>query len=95
MINRLGSHRNPDTLAQQEDGAHRHRQARFWISRATVFGSEGLLDDIKKALAERMLSGCQAFSSFLNSLRNRQSVPRAMILCGLALIIPTSRRRKQ
>src|SRR5215467_115740 len=34
-----------------------------------------------------------AFSSFLSSLRKRQSVPWAMIFCGLDLIIPASCRR--
>ena len=31
-----------------------------------------------------------AFSSFFNSFRNRQSVPWAMIFCGVDLIIPAS-----
>jgi hypothetical protein len=35
------------------------------------------------------------FSSFLRSLMNRQSVPCAIIFCGLLLIIPTSWRRRE
>jgi hypothetical protein len=35
-------------------------------------------------------AGHQAFSSFFSSFRNRQSVPWAMIFCGVALIMPTS-----
>ena len=31
-----------------------------------------------------------AFNSFFSSLRNRQSVPCAMIFCGLDLIMPAS-----
>jgi hypothetical protein len=34
------------------------------------------------------------FSSFFSSLWKRQSVPWAMIFCGLALIIPASWRRR-
>src|SRR5215467_7177142 len=38
--------------------------------------------------------GCpHAFSSFLSSSRKRQSVPWAMIFCGLDLIIPASCKR--
>jgi len=35
----------------------------------------------------------QPFSSFFSSLRKRQSVPWAMIFCGLDLIRPASLRR--
>ena len=35
-----------------------------------------------------------AFSSRFSSLRKRQSVPWAMIFCGVLWIIPASRRRK-
>jgi len=34
------------------------------------------------------------FSSFFSSFRKRQSVPLAMICCGVALSIPTSRSRR-
>jgi hypothetical protein len=34
------------------------------------------------------------FSSFFNSFRKRQSVPWAMIFCGVLLIIPASWRRR-
>src|SRR4029078_11358301 len=34
-----------------------------------------------------------AFISFFNSVKNRQSVPCAMSFCGVDLIIPTSCRR--
>ena len=37
--------------------------------------------------------GAHVFSSFLSSLKKRQSVPWAMIFCGLDLIMPTSRSR--
>src|SRR4029450_13049016 len=36
----------------------------------------------------------QLFSSCFSSLKNRQSVPCAMILLGLDLMMPASRRRK-
>ncbi len=36
----------------------------------------------------------QPFSSRLSSLKNRQSVPAAMILAGLDLIMPASRNRR-
>jgi len=34
------------------------------------------------------------FNSFFSALKKRQSVPWAMIFCGLFLIMPTSCRRK-
>ena len=38
-------------------------------------------------------SSAHAFSSRLSSFRKRQSVPSAMIFCGLTLIMPASRMR--
>ena len=35
------------------------------------------------------------FSSFLSPPMNRQSVPRALMLCGLLLTIPSSWRRRE
>ena len=44
--------------------------------------------------ADRLRSDAHAFSSLSSSFRNRQSVPWAMSFCGVALIIPTSCRRR-
>ena len=41
------------------------------------------------------VTGAHAFSSLLSSLKNRQSVPCAMIFCGPFLIMPISFRRSE
>ncbi len=40
--------------------------------------------------AQEVTPGDHPFNSFFSSLRNRQSVPCAMIFCGLDLIMPAS-----
>src|SRR2546426_7182000 len=43
---------------------------------------------------EKLAPRDHPFSSFFSSFRKRQSVPLAMICCGVALSIPTSRSRR-
>jgi hypothetical protein len=61
--------------------------------------STGLLGawDSRDTVLTRLLHGhlpLYPFSSFLSSLKKRQSVPWAMIFWGMLLIIPASWRRK-
>jgi len=51
------------------------------------------LDELAKTDLAFVALGAHAFSSRLSSFRKRQSVPSAMIFCGLDLIKPTSCRR--
>jgi len=48
----------------------------------------------KEAAFPRRSDPRYLFSAFLSSLNERQSVPWAMIFCGLDLIIPISRNRR-
>jgi hypothetical protein len=62
------------------------RSFRRIFARALVFNQKSKIENPECS---------HAFSSFFSSLKNRQSVPCAMIFCGLDLIMPASLRRSE
>ena len=78
--------RGPNTPAAAANDALARKSRRFCL--ILIKASCSLLSGRRQ---DRQLS--HAFSSRLSSLKKRQSVPSAMICCGVDLIMPTSWRR--
>jgi len=67
----------------------------MFAERASTKDSPNLRKHLReRRRLEKLAPRDHPFSSFFSSLRKRQSVPWAMIFCGLLVIIPISWRRR-